>query len=192
MTLLRMVLSCMFLVATCGGARAAPVLFERDLSIPPVVEDQGKPLDCTALYLVTDVSTNDVFAVRMRIAPAENDRPLHHRMPCPDAIPPRLAVRAMDACASHSVDPNTCVFTDMSRGFEREPAERNTASNASRCTSDKADFAAIACWKSGTLEVCNVGCGATEQAATAAARERCEDKHQRSCPITGAVPVPIP
>ena len=175
-----------------GSVLAAPMAFDRDLAIPPVIDDQAKPMPCTAVYLVSDVHTNDIFAARMRIAPAENASPVGNRMPCPTTIPPRVAARAMDACAGRGQAPNNCVFTDMSRGFEREPAERNTAAEASRCTSDTAEFAGVACWKAGALDVCNVGCGMTEAEARAAARIRCEEKHQRSCPVTGAVAIPVP
>jgi len=180
------------MLTLASAARSAPVLFDRDLDIPPVVEDQAKPAQCTALYLVSDILTNDVFAARMRIASPENAKPVGNRMPCPATIPPRVASRALDVCTGRNVDPNNCVFSDMSRGFEKEPAERNTASNASRCTSDKAEFAGLACWKAGTLDVCNVACGQTEQEARAAARARCEDKHQKPCPITGVVAIPAP
>ncbi len=177
---------------SASAVLAAPVLFDRDLDIPPVIEDQARPAPCTAVYLVSDILTNDVFAARMRIESPENARPVGNRMPCPATIPPRVASRALDVCTSRNADPNNCVFSDMSRGFEQEPAERNTASNASRCTSDKAEFAGIACWKAGTLDVCNVACGETEAGARAAARARCEDKHQRTCVITGAVAIPAP
>jgi hypothetical protein len=188
----RFALLAALLCAVGAGTWAAPVLFDRDLAMPPVVEDQGKPAECTVVYLVSDISTNDIFAARMRIAPKDDARPVGHRMPCPNEIPPRVAARALDACAGRSTDPNNCVFTDMSRGFEREPAERNTASNVSRCTSDKAAFAGVACRRSGAMDICNVGCGDTEQGARAAARARCEDKHQAPCPITGAVAIPVP
>lgn len=81
------------------------------------------------------------------------------------------------------------MFGDMARGFEQQPEARNTAENTSRCASDVDSHIAIACWKSGNREVCNVACGKAEQEARDLARGRCEVKHQQRCDITGAAPV---
>lgn len=183
------------ILAMLGGtaALAAPQVFDRDMAIPPVVEDQARPAQCTIAFLVMDVATNDIFASRMRITPQPGARPQGNRMPCPEAVPARMATRAMDACTTRVDDPNKCVFADMSRGFELQPVERNTASNASRCSSDRANYVGLACWRTPEgLDVCNVACGAEEAAALSQARARCEDKHGRVCAITGAVPVLAP
>jgi len=181
------------LMACLGGpAIAAPMLFERDLGIPPVVEDSGAPAPCTITYLIADVSTNDMYAMRMRIEPTDEARPIRNRMPCPSPVPARLSVRALDVCAIRTENPNNCVYADMSRGFERDPVGRNTASNGARCHSDQSDFIGLACWKAEALDVCSVGCGQTAEEATARARARCEEKHQQSCRITGVVPVLVP
>lgn len=171
-------------------ALAAPLPFDRDLSIPPVVEDTGAPVQCTIAYLITDIATNDTFLLRMRIAPGPNAKAQRNRMPCLSPIPPRLSVRAIDACAVRVEDPNQCVYSDMARGFEREPVARNTSSETSRCQSDQASFIALACARSGALDVCSVACGQSEDEAKAHARARCEDKHQTSCPTTSVASVP--
>jgi len=173
-------------------ALAAPAPFQRDLSIPPVIEDTGAAAQCTVAYLVADTTTNDTFLLRMRIAPAQITPAVRNRLPCPASIPPRLSVRALDACTVRVEDPNTCVHADMARGFEREPVGRNTSSAASRCQSDRADFIGLACVRRGALDVCSVACGMTEDEAKAQARARCEDKHQDACPITAAAPVLVP
>lgn len=175
-----------------GPALAAPAPFLRDLAIPPVVEDTGAAAQCTVAYLVTDASTNDTFLLRMRIAPAQTLPAVRNRLPCPATIPPRLSVRALDACTVRVDDPNSCVYADMARGFEREPIGRNTSSNGSRCQSDRADFIALACARKGPQEVCSVACGMTEEGAKATARARCEDKHQAACPITAADAILVP
>ncbi len=179
------------LVSACA-ALAAPAPFQRDLFIPPVIEDTGSAAQCTVAYLVTDVSTNDTYLLRMRIAPAQILPAVRNRLPCPATIPPRLSVRALDACTVRVDDPNNCVYADMARGFEREPIGRNTSSNGSRCQSDRADFIALACARMGSLDVCSVACGMTEQEAKATARARCEDKHQAACPVTSAEAVLVP
>lgn len=174
------------------SGQTAPLPFDRDLNIPPIIEDSGAPVQCTVAFLITDISTNDTFLMRMRIAPTEEARPTRNRLPCPAAIPPRMAVRALDVCTVRTEDPNNCVYTDMARGFDRDPVQRNTASNGSRCRSDQSDFIALACWNANGLDVCGVACGQTEADARTQARARCEEKHQQSCAIIGSAPVLVP
>ncbi len=160
--------------------------------LPPVVNDTTRPADCTATYLVTNVTTNDTLAVRMQIAPDPNDVAVNNVMPCPRDIPPRVASRALDACTRRAAEPRHCVFADMGRGFDKQPRLDNTAENSSRCLSDKATDIGLACWRSGALNVCDVGCGNSAASAVAAAVDRCEAKQQRQCPITGSLPVLAP
>jgi hypothetical protein len=143
-------------------------------------------------YLVTDITTNDIIAVRMQISHDANDVPTNGLFPCPPDIPPRVASRALDACIRRAADPKNCVFTDMARGFESRPIADNTTENGSRCVSDKATDIGVACWLSGGLQVCGVGCGDSPRTAATAAVSRCEAKHQHQCPITGSLPVLAP
>ncbi len=160
--------------------------------LPPVVKDTTKAADCTVTWLVTNVMTNDTLAVRMQIASDEDDKPVNNLMPCPTDIPPRVAARALDACIRRAADPKHCVFADMGRDFEKQPKADNTAENYSRCASDKATDIGVACWRSGTLEICDVGCGDSPATAVSAAVSRCEAKQQRQCPIAGSLPVLAP
>jgi hypothetical protein len=160
--------------------------------LPPVVNDTTRPPNCTVTYLVTNTAINDTIAVRMQIAPDPNDTPVNNVMPCPPDIPPRVASRALDVCIRRAAEPKHCVYADMARGFEKQPRLDNTAENNSRCTSDKATDIGLACWRSGELEVCDVGCGSDAASAIAAATERCEAKQQRQCPIIGSLPVLAP
>jgi hypothetical protein len=175
-----------------GPAWAAPTIGDSLNPLPPVIEDTTKAAPCTVTWLVTNITTNDTFAVRMQIMPDPNDRPVNNLMPCPPNVPPRVASRALDACILRAADPKDCVFADMARGFEKRPNADNTAENASRCSSDKASDIGVACWHSGALEVCGAGCGASPEAAIGAAVSRCESKHQQQCPITGSRPVLAP
>jgi hypothetical protein len=179
-------------VAQIGVAWAGTTSSDINSGLPPVVKDTAKPPDCTVTYLVTDATTNDTIAVRMQIAPNPNDEPVNNVMPCPPDIPPRVALRALDACTRRAADPKSCVFADMGRDFASRPRLDNTAENSSRCTSDKATDTGLACWRSGELQVCDVGCGNSAASAIASAVERCEAKHQRQCPITGSLPVLAP
>ena len=180
------------LCALDGQANAAADLTYTPNDLPPVIEDTTKPADCVVTYLVTDISTNDMFAVRMRIAPAESDKPVNNLLPCPKDVPPRLGSRALDVCAIRAADPKTCVFADMSREFEKHSTASNTAENTSRCASDAASDIGVACWRAGNLDVCGAGCGDSPATAIAAAVSRCEVKQQRQCPITGSLPVLSP
>jgi hypothetical protein len=161
-------------------------------TLPPVIKDTTRAANCTVTYLVANIVTNDMLAVRMQVSPDPNDRPANDLMPCPPDIPPRVASRALDACVVRSADPKDCVYADMGRDFDKQPKVDNTAENNARCSSDKAAQVGVACWISGNLQVCDVGCGDTAATAVAAAVARCEAKHQRQCPITGSLPVLAP
>jgi hypothetical protein len=189
---LRIILLLLLLLAAPWVARAGTSSSDITSGLPPVVNDTTKPPDCTVTYLVTNVTTNDTMAVRMQIAPDPNDVPANNAMPCPPDIPPRVASRALDACTRRAAEPRHCVFADMGRDFEKRPRLDSTAENSSRCASDKATDIGLACWRSGDLQVCDVGCGNSSALAIASAVERCEAKQQRQCSITGSLPVLAP
>jgi len=189
---MRTFLSLLVLFGLTGVAQAAPSTLDLLNTLPPVVEDTTKPPNCTVTYLVANIVTNDVIAVRMRIAPDMNDRAVKNLLPCPPVIPPRVASRALDACILRAADPKNCVYADMGRDFDKRPNINNSAENSSRCASDKTSDIGIACWRSGELQVCGVGCGDSPEAAKTSAINRCEAKHQRQCPITGSLPVQAP
>jgi hypothetical protein len=180
------------LLISAASAQAGMQDFSLGLGVPPVILDTKAPPSCTVTWLLDNTANNDIFAARMRIDPGERDTPVNGRMPCPTDIAPRVADRALEVCANRTADSKTCVFADMTRDFEDHPDIRSTAENGSRCTSDKAAQIALACWMSGGLAVCNVGCGDTAEAAKQSAKARCEDKQQRRCPVTASVPVSGP
>lgn len=190
--LLRLILALLLALTLTTRAQAAAGTFEADDGLPPVVEDTMKAEDCTVTYLVADIATGDMYGVRMRITPAPNARPVNNLMPCPKDIPLRVATRALDVCIARASDPKVCVYADMGRDFEKRPAVSNSVESTSGCASDKAASIGVACWRMGALQICGVGCGASAEAAITAAVGRCEAKHQRSCPITGALPVLAP
>lgn len=175
-------------------ARATPLSFDLGAFAPPAAPDIGDhPRDCTVTYLVEDDAANLTYAERMVFTPAPGGPPAQNGvMPCPALVPARVAQAALDNCQEHAAHKGDCVFADMSRGFQDAPGISNTAANASSCGSDHASRIAIACWRSGKLDVCNVGCGTSDQDAIAAARNRCQIKHQQACTITGALPVAAP
>jgi hypothetical protein len=188
----RLLLGSILAALLVAPGRTTPLDWELHISQPPIVQDSTRPRQCTVTWLVADTGTNDVYAVRMQIAPTDDARPQGGRLPCPSSVPVRMAERALDACTARAADARSCVYADMSRGFEAAPEIRNTAENASRCSSDKATAIGIACWHSGRLDVCDVACGATPAAAETAAQARCKDKHQRTCTTAGSVPVLAP
>ena len=180
------------LLLSGGVANAGHQPFELNLYVPPVIADSQAPVTCTVTYLIADTANNDLFAARMRIAPAETDAPVNNRLPCPREVPPRVGLQGLSVCMTRAGESKVCVFADMSRGFEREPAINNTSENASRCASDTFSDIAAACWTSGKLLVCDVACGNSPDEAVARARTRCQDKQQQSCPVTATVPVSGP
>jgi hypothetical protein len=120
------VLTVLCCLATVGLIEAGPTraaVNTPDLmnTLPPVIEDTTRAAHCTVTYLVTDITTNDMIAVRMQISPDPNDKPVDNLMPCPADIPPRVASRALDACVARAADPKNCVFADMGRDFEKRP-----------------------------------------------------------------------
>ena len=171
---------------------AGPLAFDLPIYAPPVIADSKAPAECTVAYMIADLANNDLFAMRMRIAPAETDVVVNNRKPCPKDMPPRVGLRALDVCTSRAGQAKFCVFADMSRGFEREPDIHNTAENASRCSSDRASDIGVACWMAGKLSVCDVACGNSPEQALALAKARCEEKQQQSCPTAATVPVSGP
>jgi hypothetical protein len=183
---------CLLCCLAIQSSWAAPLTSDIQSGLPSVLVDTTKAANCTVTYLVTDITTNDMLGVRMQITPDANDRVENDMMPCPADVPPRIASRALDACTLRAADPRNCVYADMARGFETRPDPDNSTENSSRCSSNKASDIGVACWLSGDLQVCGVGCGASPRSAIAAAVSRCEDKHQRQCPITGSLPVLAP
>jgi hypothetical protein len=190
----RLSLTALAILIAVHTAWAGPAGFNLQLDTPPIIYDSKAPPACTVTWLLEDTSDNDVFAARMRIAPIETDTPVDGRMPCPapSKIPPRMADSALDFCRDHATNPRSCVFADMARGFQSRPSVDNTAENTSRCASDKATHIALSCWMSNGLAVCDSACGNSQAQAEAAAKSRCEDKQQQSCPITASVPVSGP
>lgn len=180
------------LCVKAGPATAGPQTFDLQLFVPPVIADSLAPVTCTVTYLIADTANNDLFAARMRIASAENDTPVKNRLPCPAQVPTRVALQALDVCTSRAADSKSCVFADMSRGFEREPTIANTSEIASRCSSDTFSDIAASCWTSGKLSVCDVACGQSPEEAVSRARDRCQEKQQQSCAVTATVPVSGP
>jgi len=175
-----------------ASAMAGPLGLSLPDDPPQVIEDSTKPRQCTMAWLLTDLATSDIFLARMQIAPNLNTIPVKDRFPCPEQIAPRLADRALAVCTARAEDSRTCVFADMARGFERDPALRGTAENAARCGSDLYSHIGVACWRAGDLQVCNTACGKTEDDAKRQARGRCETKHGQPCEITGVAPILAP
>ena len=184
----RLFLALAVLVLLGSLGRAAPVEMETN-PVAPVVTDTTRPRQCVIAYLIADVATNDLYLSRHQISASEDQNASHGRYPCPTDVPSRVGARALETCLSRAADHKSCVFGDMARGFENQPDIRLTAENTSRCASDLANYIGIACWKSGERDVCDVGCGKTEQEARDQARGRCEVKQQKHCPITGAAKI---
>jgi len=176
-----------------AASRGAPLDFNLGgYDKPTVLEGVGTLRACTVTYLLEDYVANQTYAARMQFTPSPTAVPLYARLLCPSLVPRMVADTALNLCRSHANKAADCVFADMSRGFQDKPELANTSESASRCMSDHASQIAIACANSGDSAVCNVGCGEDGAAAIAAARSRCEATHQKSCAVTGLLPVSVP
>jgi hypothetical protein len=174
-----------------AGTRPAALAENYDPGPPAPLQD-NRPKVCTITYLMEDISTDDTYAARMRIAPTSEAAASNNRLPCPTFVPERINERALDFCRERAGDPKDCVFADMGRGFQEDPARGETSAGASRCASDLSSQIGIACWSTGKFDVCNVSCGQTAAEAQLGARNRCEAKHERQCNILGSLPVLAP
>ena len=87
----RAILSVLCCLLLRGPAWAGATTLELLNALPPVIKDTTKAAPCTVTFLVSNVTTNDMIAVRMRIAPDVNDQAVNNLMPCPPNIPPRVA-----------------------------------------------------------------------------------------------------
>ena len=190
----RLLLLLLPLLLAARAGHGAPQNFNLgSYGAPPVVERGGRPLVCTVTYLVQDDNTNETYAARMQFEPAPDAMVgANGRMICPGMMPPTVGEAALNGCRSHAAKAADCVFADMKKGFAAAPSVANTSSSGSRCSSDQASDAAIACASSGGRDVCNVGCGEEPDTAMTAARQRCEATHGKTCNITGWVPVEAP
>jgi len=168
---------------------AGPASYDADLAMPPVIRDAQAPTACTVMFLIEDIANGDLFAQRIRIPPLDSDVPVDHRMPCPPDVLPRLPNFAREVCNIRATDRKNCVYADMSREFAARPDINATSANTARCQSDSATHLSAACWMNGLTAICNVGCGASAAEAVTRARSRCEEKQQRSCPVSAAVAV---
>jgi len=176
-----------------AASRGAPLDFNLlGYDKPTVLEGVGTVRSCTITYLLEDYVANHTYASRMQFTPSPTAVPLHARVACPSLVPPLVADTALNLCRSHADKATDCVFADMSREFQDKPELANTSESTSRCMSDQASQIAIACADSGDSAVCNVGCGEDGAAAIAAARSRCEATQQKSCTVTGLLPVSAP
>jgi hypothetical protein len=190
----RLLLLLLPLLLAGTASEGAPQNFDLgSYGTPSVVQRGGRPLACTVTYLVQDDTTNQTYAARMQFDPSPDAAAGQNgRMPCPGMMPPTVGQAALDGCRSHAVNAADCVFADMKKGFSTAPSVDNTSAPGSRCSSDQASQIAIACWRSGTRDVCDVGCGEEPDTAVQAARQRCEGTHGKTCNITGSVPVEAP
>ncbi len=100
----RDVAAVVLLLSGAGVAQAGPLGFDLGLHLPPVIADSTEPTKCTIIYMIADLTNNDLYAARMRIDSAETDRPVQNRLPCPATVPPRVSLRALDVCTSRTGD----------------------------------------------------------------------------------------
>jgi hypothetical protein len=145
---------------------------------------------CTIASITENATTSDTYLSRTTFPVP--DAPAGAAPVCPPGAAEAATQRALDACKQRAVNPYDCVHADTDHMFDVSTDIVDSAPLASQCFSHTSKFIAIACRAGSQQDDCNVACGATAAAATAAARSRCRANHDGDCGLINAVPVQAP
>ena len=86
----RLIGAVLVLLLAGSTVEAGPQWFNLPLDVPPIVADSTAPTACTVTYMIADLTNDDLYASRMRIARTETDTPV--------AQPPALPTQHAAAC----------------------------------------------------------------------------------------------
>jgi hypothetical protein len=145
---------------------------------------------CTIAVITENATTSDTYLSRTTFpAPAGSAgaAPI-----CPPSAAQAATQRALDACNLRAANREDCVFADTDHMFDVSTDAVDSSALDSQCFSYTSKFIALACRAGSQQADCNVACGATAAAATAAARTRCHANHDGDCTLLNAVPVQVP
>jgi hypothetical protein len=145
---------------------------------------------CTIAVITENATTSDTYLSRLTFpAPAASAgaAPI-----CPPSAAQAATERALDACKLRAANREDCVFADTDHMFDVSTDVVDSSALDSQCFSYTSKFIALACQAGSRQADCNVACGATAAAATAAARTRCHANHDGDCALINAVPVQAP
>jgi hypothetical protein len=145
---------------------------------------------CTIAVITENATTSDTYLSRLTFAaPAA---PAGAAPICPPSAAQVATQRALDACKLRAANREDCVFADTDHMFDVSTDAVDSSALDSQCFSYTSKFIALACRAGAQQANCNVACGATAAAATAAARSRCHANHDGDCTLLNAVPVQAP
>jgi hypothetical protein len=145
---------------------------------------------CTIAVITENATTSDTYLSRTTFpAPTASTgaAPV-----CPPSAAQAATQRALDACKLRAANREDCVFADTDHMFDVSTDAVDSSALDSQCFSYTSKFIALACRAGSQQADCNVACGATAAAATAAARSRCHANHDGDCTLLNAVPVQAP
>jgi hypothetical protein len=145
---------------------------------------------CTIAVITENATTSDTYLSRTTFpAPTASTgaAPV-----CPPSAAETATQRALDACKLRAANREDCVFADTDHMFDVSTDAVDSSALDSQCFSYTSKFIALACRAGSQQADCNVACGATAAAATAAARSRCHANHDGDCTLLNAVPVQAP
>ena len=145
---------------------------------------------CTIAVITENATTSDTYLSRMTFpaaAASAGAAPI-----CPPSAAETATQRALDACKQRAANREDCVFADTDHMFDVSTDAVDSSALDSKCFDYTSKFIALACRAGSQQADCNVACGATAAAATAAARLRCHANHDGDCTLLNAVPVQAP
>jgi len=145
---------------------------------------------CTIAVITENATTSDTYLSRMTFpasAASAGATPV-----CPPGAAEAATRGALDACKLRAANREDCVFADTDHMFDVSTDAVDSSALDSQCFSYTSKFIALACRPGSQQADCNVACGATAAAATAAARTRCHANHDGDCALINAVPVQAP
>jgi hypothetical protein len=170
-----------------GASTAAP----SDLAAPSAMTGPAAAGPrCTIAVIVENATTSDTYLSRTTFpatAASGGAAPI-----CPPGASEAATQRALDACKLRAANREDCVFADTDHMFDVSTDAVDSSALDSQCFSYTSKFIALACRAGSQQANCNVACGATQAAATAAARLRCHANHDGDCALINAVPVQAP
>ncbi len=145
---------------------------------------------CTIAVITENSTTSDTYLSRLTFpAPSASAgaAPV-----CPPGAAETATQAALDACKLRAGNREDCVFADTDHMFDVSTDAVDSSALDSQCFSYTSKYIALACRPGSQQADCNVACGTTAAAATAAARSRCHANHDGDCTLINAVPVQAP
>lgn len=175
-----------------ADTESTPVQFGTAPSLPAAGGPAAAGPRCTIAVITENSTTSDTYLSRTTFAAPNAPASAGQAPICPPGAAQAATQRALDACKLRAANREDCVFADTDHMFDISTDAVDSSALDSQCFSYSSKFVALACRAGSQQANCNVACGATQAAATAAARARCHANHDGDCALITAVPVQAP